>query len=97
MMARVFIFSPQSFCRRHRNCLGRVVEFEEFADLSTAKFVEVGFGSFEDLAGASIFEGDVAESDHAVALGDVFIDPIIDHLPVGRESGKVVFDVVFAT
>ena len=97
MMARVFIFSPQSFCRRHRNCLGCVVEFEEFADLSAAKFVEVGFGSFEDFAGASIFEGDVAESDHAVALGDVFIDSVIDHLPVSGESGEIMFDIVFAT
>jgi putative hemolysin len=95
-MAHVFIFSPESFCRRHRNCLGRIVELEELADFAVAEFVEVGFRRFEDFARAFIFEGDVAECDHALALGDVVVDFVIDHLLVGGESGEIMFDVVFA-
>jgi len=59
--------------------------------------MKVGFGSLEDFAGTLIFEGDVAESDDAVALGDVFVDAVVDHFPVRGESVEVLFDVVFAT
>ena len=61
--------------------LGRVVQFEEFADLAIAELMKVCFRRFENLAGFFVLERTTAEGDNAVALSDIFVHTIVDHFP----------------
>jgi hypothetical protein len=76
--------------------LGSVVHFEEVANLTIAELMKIRFPRFENFAGLFVLEGATAKGDDAVALGDIVVHTIVDHLPVVVQSCKIAFDVVFA-
>src|ERR1044071_2906024 len=79
-------------CRRGER-LRSVIEFEKLADFSAAESVEVRLRCCEHFAGSLVAKRTMGECNDSVTLRDVFVDPLVNHFPVGGEAGEVAFDV----
>src|ERR1044072_7053559 len=79
-------------CRRGER-LRSVIEFEKLADFSAAESVEVRLRCCEHFAGSLVAKRTMGERNDSVVLREVFVDPIVNHFPVGGEAGEVAFDV----
>src|SRR6476619_3813902 len=87
---------PRNLCGgRYRE--SRIVKFKELADLAVTKFVEVRLRGFECLTGYFVFERATAERDHAIALSNVLVDAVVNHLPLCCKPGEVASDIAFAS
>src|SRR4030095_12442265 len=90
-----------SFClgisrrRGYADGFRRIEEFEELTNLAAAELVKISLRCFESSACFFMPERARSQSYDAVALRNVFVDLVRNHLPIVAESGEVTFHFLF--
>src|SRR5262245_9760332 len=70
----------------HLRCVEELVELDRLAAFEPPG---IRLRGRDHLAGLLVPPGAEPEHHHALALGDEFIDPVVDHLPVATEAVEV--------